>query len=53
MNQEVREMQILGIFQDRVPVFGCTVQEFIIGAIAIVVVAAIGFWLFDNFRGRG
>ena len=41
----------LSVFQERVPLFGGTVQEFIIGAVAFVVVAAIAFWFWGKLKG--
>lgn len=42
---------ILSVFQENVPLFDVTVKEFLIGAVAFVIVAAICFWFWGKLKG--
>lgn len=43
-------LTLLSVFQETVPLFDCTVKEFLIGAVAFVIVAAICFWFVAKLR---
>lgn len=42
---------VLSIFQENVPVIDCTVEQFIIGIIALFLVSAFGFWFWNKLKG--
>lgn len=44
-------LTILSIFDERVPMLDVDVLTFIIGVVAFVIIAAICFWVWRNFRG--
>lgn len=42
---------LVSIFQDRVPIFDVTVQEFIFGFLALFAAVWLAFWIWSKFKG--
>ena len=42
---------LLAIWQETVPILGCTVEQFIIGIICLFLASAFAFWFWGKLKG--